>query len=57
MVSVALPFATGDSYLMAAIPVWDTMLLPVYYVAARMPCTRKMPEARQLKKVKRIRGH
>ncbi len=34
VVSVALPFATGDSYLMAAIPVWDTMLLPVYYVAA-----------------------
>ena len=32
VVSVALPFATGDSYLMAAIPVWDTMLLPVYYI-------------------------
>ena len=34
VVSVALPFATGDSYLMAAIPVWDTMLLPVYYIVA-----------------------
>lgn len=34
VVSVALPFLTGDSYLMSAIPVWDTMLLPLYYVAA-----------------------
>ncbi len=34
VVSVALPFATGDSYLMSAIPVWDTMLLPLYYVVA-----------------------
>lgn len=34
VVSVALPFATGDSYLMAAIPVWDTLLLPVYYIVA-----------------------
>ncbi len=34
VVSVALPFATGDSYLMPAIPVWNTMLLPVYYVVA-----------------------
>lgn len=32
--SLALPFATGDSYLMSAIPVWDTMLLPLYYVVA-----------------------
>ena len=34
VVSLALPFATGDSYLMSAIPVWDTMLLPLYYVVA-----------------------
>ena len=34
VVSVALPFATGESYLMSAIPVWDTMLLPLYYVVA-----------------------
>ncbi len=34
IVSVALPFVTGESYLMAAIPVWNTMLLPIYYVAA-----------------------
>ena len=34
VVSLALPFATGASYLMSAIPVWDTMLLPLYYVVA-----------------------
>ncbi len=34
IVSVALPFVTGESYLMAAIPVWNTMLLPLYYVVA-----------------------
>ena len=34
VVSLALPFATGDSYLMSAIPVWDPMLLPLYYVVA-----------------------
>ena len=34
VVSLALPFVTGESYLMAAIPVWDTMLLPLYYVVA-----------------------
>ena len=27
VVSLALPFATGDSYLMSAIPVWDTVML------------------------------
>ena len=34
IVSLLLPFLTGDSYLMSAIPVWDTMLLPLYYVVA-----------------------
>jgi anaerobic dimethyl sulfoxide reductase subunit C (anchor subunit) len=32
IIGVALPFAMGDSYLMPAIPVWDTILLPIYYV-------------------------
>ncbi|WP_296012156.1 DmsC/YnfH family molybdoenzyme membrane anchor subunit [uncultured Adlercreutzia sp.] len=34
VVSLVLPFVTGESYLMAAIPVWNTMLLPIYYVVA-----------------------
>ena len=32
IMGVAMPAITGDSYLMEAIPVWDTFLLPVYYV-------------------------
>lgn len=32
VLSLALPFVTGESYLMAAIPAWNTMLLPAYYV-------------------------
>ena len=32
VMGVAMPAITGDSYLMEAIPVWDTFLLPVYYV-------------------------
>jgi anaerobic dimethyl sulfoxide reductase subunit C (anchor subunit) len=32
VISLALPFAMGDSYLMPSIPVWDTYMLPVYYV-------------------------
>jgi anaerobic dimethyl sulfoxide reductase subunit C (anchor subunit) len=32
VIGVVLPFAMGDSYLMPAIPVWDTYLLPLYYV-------------------------
>ena len=34
VVSLALPFATGESYVMSSIPVWDTLLLPLYYVVA-----------------------
>ena len=30
IMGVAMPAITGDSYLMEAIPVWDTFLLPVY---------------------------
>lgn len=33
VMGVVLPVAVGDSYLMAALPVWDTPLLPLYYVA------------------------
>ncbi len=33
VMGVVLPVAVGDSYLMPAIPVWDTPLLPLYYVA------------------------
>ena len=33
VVSIALPIATGDSYLMAALLVWNTPLLPAYYAA------------------------
>lgn len=29
---LALCAVTGDSYLMSALPVWDTVMLPVYYV-------------------------
>lgn len=32
VVGLALCAVTGDSYLMSALPVWDTMMLPVYYV-------------------------
>ena len=32
VMGIVLPFAVGDSYLMAAIPVWDTVMLPLYYV-------------------------
>ena len=32
VVGLALPSVTGDSYLMAAIPAWDTVLLVVYYL-------------------------
>lgn len=32
VVGLALPTATGTSYLMPALPVWDTPLLPIYYV-------------------------
>ncbi len=32
VVGLALPAVTGDSYLMIAIPAWDTPLLIVYYV-------------------------
>ena len=32
IMGIVLPFAVGDSYLMAAIPVWDTFMLPRYYV-------------------------
>ena len=32
IMGVAMPAITGGSYLMEAIPVWDTFLLPVYYV-------------------------
>ena len=31
IVGIAMPVVTGDSYLMGAIPAWDTPLLPVYY--------------------------
>lgn len=33
IMGVVLPVAVGDSYLMPALPVWDTPLLPLYYVA------------------------
>lgn len=55
VVGLALPVATGDSYLMPAIPAWDTMLLIVYYlcnavllgglVAMVLAHVRKDPEA------------
>ena len=32
IVGIALPAVTGDSYLMIAIPAWDTPLLIVYYI-------------------------
>lgn len=32
VVGLALCAVTGDSYLMSALPVWDTFMLPVYYV-------------------------
>ena len=32
VLSLALPFVTGESYLMPAIPAWNTLLLPAYYV-------------------------
>ena len=32
IVGIAMPAVTGDSYLMESIPVWDTPMLPVYYV-------------------------
>lgn len=32
IVGIAMPAVTGDSYLMEAIPAWDTFMLPVYYV-------------------------
>ena len=32
IVGVALPVVTGDSYLMGAIPVWNTVLLLLYYL-------------------------
>ena len=31
IVGIAMPVVTGDSYLMAAIPAWNTPLLPIYY--------------------------
>lgn len=31
IVGIAMPVVTGDSYLMAAIPAWNTPLLPLYY--------------------------
>ncbi len=32
IVGLALCAVTGDSYLMSALPVWDTFMLPIYYV-------------------------
>ncbi len=31
IVGIGMPVVTGDSYLMAAIPAWNTPLLPLYY--------------------------
>ena len=36
VVSLALPFATGDYYQMSANPVWDTKLQPLYYEVATL---------------------
>lgn len=35
---VALSFAAGHSYMMADIPAWNTLLLPIGYVATAIPC-------------------